>query len=215
MIIRFILFFLGTVVFLSTASQAQNKITVIHDDGTKEVIILNENPIAEPQPTPEIVTPAPEPALTAEDLISPPSQPMIVEDAPKIEEIKAPKPKTKAVASPPKKRTAPKVKSVEKQEKTKAQTPIPLAKPNEEEIIKAMNAKPLIDHIDPTNIPEGTPITQDLAVRAALEVAPPSSGFDVYGVVYEGRPSFQVRFKTEGGPHDIVIDGYTGDVLKK
>ena len=92
---------------------------------------------------------------------------------------------------------------------------MPRSKPNAQEIEKARAAKPIIDHIDPRNIPTGTVITRDLAIRAALEVAPPARGFEVYGTIYKERPAFQVRFKTEDGPHDVLIDGETGKVLKK
>lgn len=120
-------------------------------------------------------------------------------------------PKKKTIKRSVKKK---KIKSHQRQNKT-VTVPFPKAKPNAEAIIKAQAARPIIDHIDPRYIPAGTIITRDLALRAALEVAPPARGFLVYETVYKERPAFQVEFKTENGPHDVLVDKENGRILKR
>lgn len=197
----------ATIIPLS-ASYAQNKIIVINKDGTREEMILNqETPVTVKREGPKVKTQG-QPQPSAQDLIqsSVPAEP--------IEKVIQPKavPKPAVKTAPPKKKT--RIKQAKPTQKS-VTLPYPKPKPSEQEIAKAISAKPRFNYIDPTNIPEGTPITEDLATRVALEVAPPSLGFQVFVTEYEGVPAYQVRFKTENGPHDVIIDGATGKVLKK
>lgn len=59
------------------------------------------------------------------------------------------------------------------------------------------------------------PLTADEALRIALDVAPPARGYEIFRRDYNGRPAYMVTFKTENGPHDVLIDSRTGDVLKR
>ncbi len=62
--------------------------------------------------------------------------------------------------------------------------------------------------------PQG-PVTAAVATRIALEVAPPARGYEVTQRTYKDRPAFMVTFKTENGPHDILVDAQTGELLKR
>jgi uncharacterized membrane protein YkoI len=193
-------------------AQAQNKIIILQKDGSREEIILDQPTPAAKAPEPVSEKPS-APTQTAEDLLKGEAN---LNVAPEVKA--AIEPKTKQKSKPT---IAPKTKPIVKKEVPKAavkqevKIPTPKLKPNEQEIFRAKTAKPLIDHIDPRDIPEGTVITRDLAVRAALEVSPAARSFDVFSTTYKDRPVYQVRFKTEGGPHDVIIDGETGKVLRK
>lgn len=216
---RFWVFFLFLLMVPMTA-WAQNKIIIINRDGTTEEFTL---PDSEVVPDAEEIKkqreeqqkkepPAkPKPLPTAEELMeeSEPKKP-----EPKIEKKKKfVPPKAKPKAKPKPKTTK---KQKPKPEKRRVYVPIPDRKPTAVERARYIeDSKPVFNFVDPKNIPSGTVITRDLAVRVALEVAPPSRGFDVYQTNYEGRPAFQVRFKTDNGPHDVVVDAETGKVLKK
>jgi uncharacterized membrane protein YkoI len=211
----FINFFCFALFYAAGISHAQNKIIVINKDGTREEVLLNQDTPAKPKVEAPKVQTEGQPQPSASDLIQPsaPPQTETVEQVPEPEKT-VPKPAAKAV--PPKKQVQSKPKNTELTPKPKQiKLPYPKPKPSEAEIVKAKAAKPRFNYIDPNNIPEGTPITEDLATRVALEVAPPSRGFQVFVTEYEGVPAYQVRFKTENGPHDVIVDGATGQVLKK
>lgn len=90
--------------------------------------------------------------------------------------------------------------------------PLPALKPNEPAYVPQSIAR-IIDY---TNIPEGVVITKDVALRIALEVAPPSRSFTVLdGRDYKGTTVYQVSFKTENGMHDVLVDAQNGKILKQ
>lgn len=202
---------------MAAPAQAQNKIIILKKDGSREEIIIDQPAVPEVQkPSAPTVKKIPGPkTMSAKELME--AAP-VVETVEEVAKPQAPKPKPVVKPAPAKKKAAPKKAVKAKAKKVtpkKPVTPVPPPKPDEEGIARAKAARPLIDHIDPRNIPPGTVITRDLATRAALEVAPPSRGFDVFGTTYKDRPAFQVRFKTENGPHDVIVDGETGKILKK
>ncbi|MAZ76961.1 MAG: hypothetical protein CMH31_06660, partial [Micavibrio sp.] len=95
--------------------------------------------------------------------------------------------------------------------KTNMPPPLPSLKPAKNAYVPT--APRIIDY---TNLPSGVVIDGDTALRIALEYAPPSRSFTVYeGRQHKGRVVYQVTFKTDGGPHDILIDAKNGKVLKK
>lgn len=95
--------------------------------------------------------------------------------------------------------------------KTNMPPPLPRIKP--EKPSSVVSTPRIIDY---TKLPEGVVIHSDTALRIALEYAPPARSFTVYeGRQYKDRIVYQVTFRTEGGPHDILIDAENGDVLKK
>ena len=95
--------------------------------------------------------------------------------------------------------------------KTNMPPPLPTLKP-----VKPAYAPMTPRVVDYTNLPSGVVIDSDTALRIALEYAPPARSFTVYeGRKYKDRVVYQVTFRTEGGPHDILIDSENGDVLKK
>lgn len=202
--------FLALFLFIPLSAQAQNKIIVIGEDGKKQEITLDQpqiNPV-EPEPAkesaPQISEPAP---LSASDLmrIEDPASP---KPAPATQtQQSVPKPQ-KAVVKPPAIKRSP--------VKQTSMIPIPPRKPSAEDVARWVEeSKPVFNFVDPKNIPPDVAITRDLAVRVALEVAPPSRGYEVFRTDYKDRPAYQVRFKTEAGPHDVVVDAESGEVLKK
>jgi uncharacterized membrane protein YkoI len=95
--------------------------------------------------------------------------------------------------------------------KTNMPPPLPLVKPPKPSYVATT---PRI--VDYTNLPSGVVIDSDTALRIALEYAPPARSFTVYeGRQHKGRVVYQVTFRTEGGPHDILIDAEDGKVWKK
>lgn len=56
-------------------------------------------------------------------------------------------------------------------------------------------------------------VTEKAAQRIALKIAPPARGMQVFPREYEGRPAHLVRFRTEGGFFDVLVDMETGDIL--
>lgn len=65
----------------------------------------------------------------------------------------------------------------------------------------------------PPSIPPGREIDRDMAVAIALETAPPARGIIVTRETYKDIPVFAVRFKTETGPHDVLVNSRTGEIV--
>ena len=194
--------------FLPLSAQAQNKIIVIGEDGKKQEVILDQPPVAAPIPKegieikPKVIKSKPDTTTKKSE-----PKPLTLEDRAPVQQAAPKKPPSKPKMTQ-KAKPAP--------VKRAARVPYPPRKPTAEEVAKWVeDSKPVFDFVDPKNIPADVTITRDLAVRVALEVAPPSRGYDVFRMDYKGRPAYQIRFKTEGGPHDVLVDAQNGEVLKK
>ncbi len=61
---------------------------------------------------------------------------------------------------------------------------------------------------------DAVPLTRDDAVRIALKAAPPARRFQARQIVHKERPVYIVTFFTDGGPHDILVDAETGDIVQ-
>lgn len=161
------------------------------------------------------------------------SKPVVVEEPPQkeVEPTIAPvKKKTQAVIKQkkyePVKKAEKKKVVPSKKEKKKAVTktvkrtylssdlppPLPNLKPN----TPTQSSKAQARIINYNDVPNDIVMTRDIALRIALEYAPPARSFTVFeGRDYKGRIVYQVTFKTEGGPHDILVDAQNGKVLKR
>lgn len=164
-------------------------VPVLAQEGGDAIIIINKDGTVTEFSIPGMETPVPEDdrqETSSED--SPPT----VDTA--SERPAPPKPSVKKEAPSPK-RTPPKPPSVKG--------------PTKEESIGRV-VKPA-----PAPVQEGAKIDKDAALRIALEIAPPARRFLVSRRTYQDRPVFQVTFFTENGPHDILIDSETGEILKR
>lgn len=165
---------------------------------------LIEKPIEEKETIKET------PPITVQNKIEEPSK---TQPVPKI--VKTKKAPITSVAK--KKRASPKrasAKKVYKRTYTPSALPPPLPniKPDQPKYVEQL-ATTIIDY---RNIPDGVTITKDLALRIALEYAPPARSFTVFeGRDYNGTIVYQVSFKTDEGMHDILVDAQNGKVLKR
>lgn len=135
-------------------------------------------------------------------------------DAPKSEpgkETKSEKPASKKAAKKsmsqksipkPAKKNAP---SAEEQERMEAGLSRYPAAPNVPG--KDLDARP------PLDIPPGTEITPQVAKMIALDYAPPSRGIEVLPRVHNDKPVYVVRFRTDDGLKDVLIDRETGQPI--
>ncbi len=196
-LLYFGLVFLSAPVF---AQGGESAIKVIQEDGSVEVLEIPSTPVRTPLPqsplrvlVPEEVPPTPPPQIEKEAILKVPDPEPLPEAEPKqeaaVEPAKAPLP-TKRPAVSKKKTVKPAGKIM----------PEKLARPSAPRTLE---------------IPPGTVIDRDLALRIALEHAPPASGFDVTLRTYNDRPVYQAVFKTENGPYIILVDQETGKVLKE
>ncbi len=63
-----------------------------------------------------------------------------------------------------------------------------------------------------TTLPDAG-ISEEDAASVALMEAPPSRGYDVTRRSYEGKDAWLVRFRTENGFYDVLVDAVTGTIL--
>jgi outer membrane biosynthesis protein TonB len=63
-------------------------------------------------------------------------------------------------------------------------------------------------------LPQSSEITRDMAVQLALPYAPPAMSLTVLPRDYNGRKVYVVTFRTETGPHDVLVDVITGEIIK-
>lgn len=176
---------------MASAQAQQDRIIIIHKDGTSEEFKVPSGG------APVKSAPAPAPA-------------------PKIHTWVEPVPAVKR-EDPPPAPPAPQKPSVAKSAAARA-TPVPAQRP--ENALPIPPRKPDAESRKPYRpykwaLPEGHAVTSDAALRIALEVAPPARSFEVSRRIYQDRPVFQVTFKTEGGFHDVLVDAQTGEILKK
>lgn len=68
----------------------------------------------------------------------------------------------------------------------------------------------------PTELMPGTVINEKRAIDIAIDHAPPSRKFKTFRIVVDGRPVYQVVFKLDsGGVHEVLVDAFTGDLVKR
>ena len=117
----------------------------------------------------------------------------------KPEEPKAAKPEKKSAAKDKKKKNKKK-----KKKSAKPDGPVP-AQP--EKVGRNL------DKPEPRTFPPGTEITPELAKSIALDYAPPARSVEVLPRTYEGKPVYIVRFRTETGLEDVIIDAVNGQPI--
>jgi len=158
-----------------------NVITIIRDDGSKEVIDLGGS-----APKPEVVkTP---PKVVVETPVQNPARDVEAQ-APvpvPVEQKEAKPSKPKPVAALAKTKTL-KPKTVKREAVQK-----PLKKPHRQ------------------ILPAGEPITKEKALYIALAEAPPSKDVRVYSTKTDEWYDYSVMFKVEEGDYEVVVDGLTG-----
>lgn len=182
----------------------ENTITIIHEDGSQDVIQLGGKKAPAPAPAPksaprvEVETkPAPQPVTEVAPVPEavPAQEPVAAEPImPKVERIA--EPVSKPVPKKEEKKAAP-VKSVQKTGPQKAapRDPlafVPLRKPHRRVIT------------------QDTVITKEKALYIALGEAPPSRDVQVM----ERDGAYSVIFKTEDGPYEVLIDASNGVVQR-
>ncbi|MEM6780719.1 MAG: PepSY domain-containing protein [Pseudomonadota bacterium] len=184
------------VVFASSAALAQEgKIIVKNPDGTTSELVLPEYSTQPVEPRKPVITPQ-KPKV---HVFTAPDKPSVIEQAAPTgkQAIEAP--------APPK----PEVKKA-----TIAKPPVP-KRPAAASNIPPKPESPgrVVSQPQPLEIEDGQLITEKLAKRIALRIAPPARDIDVMPRMYEGQPAYLVRFKTEEGLFDVLVDMVTGDIL--
>lgn len=166
-------------------SQEANVITIIREDGSKEVIPL--------EPAPAV----PEP----------------VQRAPRVEVETRPAPQAAPKAVP--RAAAPKIApTIERVAKPSSRPKIkPTVKPQARKVRK--DALALIPPRKPHRqvLPAGEVITKDKALYIALNEAPPSRDVQVYSVQGDRGAAYSVLFKTEEGAYEVLVDAGSGVIL--
>lgn len=164
-------------------AQDANVITIIREDGSKEVIPLG----GPPPPVPEAVPPR---APRVETRTKP---------APRVDTADPVVPKIERVAPPtsqPKTKMAkPKTKPAVKKRPKDVLALVPPRKPHRQ------------------LMPAGEPITKDKALYIALAEAPPSRDVQVFPVQSEQGLAYSVLFKTEDGMYEVLVDGASGLIM--
>jgi len=61
----------------------------------------------------------------------------------------------------------------------------------------------------------GKTISKNTAIGIAIDYAPPASDFLVQGKMHKDKPVYAVTFKTEKGPYEVLVDAYSGKVIRK
>lgn len=63
------------------------------------------------------------------------------------------------------------------------------------------------------SLPPDTAIPKSLAISIAIQHAPPARDFKVLREMHDGIPVYAVVFKTEDGPHTVMVDARNGEVV--
>lgn len=172
----------------ASAAFAQGKIVVKNPDGSTQELELPE--YAPKQPV--------EPAKPKVQVFKAPEKPSLLK--PEQPRPDAPKPAVEKAAAAPKAKpvTPPKPK------RPAAASNVPPKPESPGRVVKTPQ---------PMDIPEGQPITEKLAKRIALRIAPPARDINVYPRTFEGKDVYLVRFKTDEGFYDVLVDMLSGDIL--
>lgn len=182
-------------VFGSAAFAQGNSITIIHDDGSKEVIELGSS-VPDVAPSPALkATPRVEVVPRAERVAPPVSSPAVPPDAaaepkvvPVLEKEFQPKPKLEPQTKPQPKQQE----SVPSQRLAKEHVQVPPRKPHRQVISN------------------GEQITKDKALYIALSEAPPARDVQVKAIETSQGNDFSVIFETDDGGYEVLVDGLSG-----
>lgn len=210
---RRLIFTAAVLVFLAVPAGAQSdSIRVIDEDGSVQEVKIPKRPAAkataEPAPARKI---APESAARPEPEQKPQAAASSVATGPV--EFDLPRPKSPLVE---------KLKPAEPEtRKTPVSRPVPSAPVDANMPLPPRKGQPLgrdypweyWPEPGAPEIPPGRQVSRDLALAIALENAPPARSVHVLPRTHEGKPVFVVRFKTENGPHDVIIDRRSGEII--
>ena len=207
---KFVTFTLLLLFIFAQAFAQDHVIRVIGDDGNETVVEIPSpnaparapekpaspsEPVVKKVPSRSILDPVPtqtQPA--AAPALTPPA---ITKTAPDIPVRSAPIPKPKTVkAAAIKKPVAPR----------------PSAKPLPPMPDPALDPEKAAYYAPPKAV-DGKEVSQKLAKRIALEIAPPSRNIQVFPRTFEDRPVHVVRFKTDDGFFDVLVDRENGEIL--
>ena len=184
--------FFGVIISAPVLAQ-DNVIRIINDDGTETVVEL---PGATKTPPP-------------------PSVPEKVQE-PVVKKIPARPPVFKPEKLTPKKAAKPA--APEKIQKAAVQKPVAVKPPKKKPDtapapLKKESVGKVMEKPQPQEIPQGTVITEKLAKRVALEIAPPARNITVLERSYEDQPVYLVRFKTDAGFYDVLVSRENGQIV--
>lgn len=187
------------------ASAADNEIKIINQDGTVSVFDLPSDEDAmrvSPSPVEEAPASVAAPQKEIAKEIKPAAHP---------ENAVPSKPEKKVTKVQPKLPRASSAKAaVASQQRVITPYPGP-RKPSMPLVKKAkINKSPV-----PASRGEGEPIPRNEAVSIAIRNAPPASNFKVRQIIHNDRPVYAVLFETERGDSEILIDAFTGNVVRK
>lgn len=201
-----------TALLLPAAAFAQDKIVVKNADGSEQEVELPEQvtdavaPLPGGKPKPKVhVFKSDEPSLLRPQAPVKPDAEKIMLNAParpiepEMEAVTVPRPEME------KPETAKPAPVKPKREPRPEDAPYSPPKPDKSGRVVGAPA--------PVSVPEGTPVTEKLAKRIALEIAPPARDVKVYPRSFEGKDVYLVRFKTEDGFFDVLVDMLTGDIV--
>ena len=205
-------------------AQGGNTITIIHDDGSQDVIDLGEGalsqkaekavkstPVVETVPDDE-ATSEPEPEVEAEIEPARASEPepesKIEPKSEPVAESEQEQPKTSAKASvvmiplPDRKPPVPAGFQVSKPSAS-------VAKPNQ----TSPELEPEVEQPQQQNLSVAGVITRDQALSIALDAAPPSRDVEIREQVLEsGDAVYAVLFKTERGVYEVLVGRVSGEI---
>lgn len=175
-------------------AQGANTITIIHDDGSKDVVEIGR-PAA-----PVSAPPAPRSQPSLRDVIEKTVQPPAAPDA-----VSVSTPQERAAPPVPQPASKPRVRAAAED----TRPPKPGRKPD---VLRAAvwNSAP----VSPESV-GGAAVTADDALQVALGLAPPSRRFDVQPRALDAGFAFAVTFKTERGDYEVLVDSDTGSVISK
>ena len=219
--LRFLGLVFAAVVLAALPARAQDgAIKIINDDGsvTEFKIPKNESAMRVVPPPPEL---EPEPAMESEmEEFAPASPPPAPREKDKPLERRdflgrVLKYEGKKAASAPA-AAAPVTEVVKEMPKEtvaaakggSAMLPVPARKPE-----RAAAAS------DPAGVSSvsapGAVISQNEAVGIAISHAPPARDFKVFRAMHDNSPVYAIVFKTDKGDFEVLVDAYTGNVVKK
>lgn len=170
---------------------AQGKIVVKNPDGTTQEIELPGYSTGGGQQA-EQPPAKPEPKV---HVFTAPDKPSYVEPAQDPKPVSKPKVKKASAAKPA-------VPPKPKRPATKSHVPPKPESPGR-----------VVQQPQPMDISPDQPITEKLAKRIALRIAPPSKDIDVFARTFDGKDVYLVRFKTDDGLFDVLVDMASGDIL--
>lgn len=183
-----------------------NEIKVINEDGSVSVFEMPESPQG---------VPVARPLTKMERMLMEQEQ-----QAPVKAEVAAPEPEKKAAPADAVKLPAAVKKAVapERKEGESVMTqaahefpPVPGRKPG------VSRPRPVVaerESAAPQPVSPEAVISKNRAVSIAIDHAPPSSDFQVFRKMMDGRRVYEIVFKTDGGDVPVIVDAASGDVIR-